>query len=53
MKKTQNLHFLLALGDTKMVMLKNDDQMDVYTQYSGNGKSPIMPQRVVDALASR
>jgi hypothetical protein len=53
MKKNLNLHFLLALGNTKIVMLKNKDKMDIYTQHTGKGKAPIAPERVLDALVSR
>ena len=53
MKKNPNLHFLLALGNTKIVLLKNQDKMDVYTQPAKKGKKPIAPERVVAALSAR
>ena len=51
MAKKQNLHFLLALGNTKMVVLKNDDQLDVYTKTTS--KQRIDSSRLADALSTR
>jgi len=49
--KKQNLHFLLALGNTKMVVFKNDGRLDVYTK--NNQKQKIDSSRLTDALSTR
>ena len=51
MTKKQNLHFLLALGNTKIVVLKQKDQLEVYTKQPG--KQTVDSARVAQALLSR
>ena len=49
--KKQNLHFLLALGNTKMVVLKNEGRLDVYTNRTH--KQTVDSARLADALNTR
>lgn len=51
MTKKQNLHFLLALGNTKMVVLKKEDRLQVYT--SDTKKQTVDSSRVAEALTTR
>ncbi len=51
--KFANLRFLLALGNTKMVVLRDEkDIHHIYTRNtSGHIKSPISAEHVAEALA--
>ena len=51
MNKKPNLHFLLALGNTKMVVLKRKDYMEVYTNEPV--KKTVDSARVAEALSAR
>lgn len=51
MSQRQNLHFLLALGNTKMVVLKEKDRLQIYTNPSN--KPTIKSSRIAEALSSR
>ncbi len=51
MTKKQNLHFLLALGNTKIVVFKQNDQLEVYA--NDKDKQTVDSMRVADALNTR
>ena len=51
MAKKHNLHFLLALGNTKMVVLNSEGRLAIYTK--NNSKQKIDSSRVADALSTR
>ena len=51
MAKKHNLHFLLALGNTKMVVFKNKDHLQVYA--NDTKKQTVDSSRVAEALNSR
>lgn len=51
MTKKHNLHFLLALGNTKMVVLKENDQLQFYANQQK--KQSVDSSRVAEALTSR
>lgn len=51
MTKKLNLHFLLALGNTKMVVIKDNDQLQVYSSITK--KQTVDSSRVAEALVSR
>ena len=50
MKNKTNLHFLLALGDKKIVVLKEKEQIHIY---SDDKKHAIHAERISEALSSR
>ena len=51
MTKKQNLHFLLALGNTKIVVLKENEQLHLYS--SNTKHTTIDSSRLTDALNAR
>lgn len=51
MTKKQNLHFLLALGNTKMVVLKDNNHLEIYS--NDTKKQTVDSSRVAEALGSR
>ena len=51
MTKKQNLHFLLALGNTKIVVFKDKDRLQVYT--NDPKKQTVDSSRVAEALSVR
>ncbi len=54
MKANPNLHFLLALGNTKVVVLKENDELKVYSgERKKRVRSSVAPERLAEALASR
>lgn len=53
MQKNTNLRFFLALGNTKMVLLEEDQEVKAYTSSPAAGKSNIRMQRIKDAVSSR
>ncbi len=50
MKNKTNLHFLLALGNKKIVVLKDNEQVHIY---SDDKKHTVHAERISEALASR
>jgi hypothetical protein len=54
MKTRSNLHFLLALGNTKVVVLKEKDNLQIYSgKRNENRYSSIKPERLAEAFSSR
>lgn len=54
--KPTNLRFLLALGNTKIVVLQNEDDLHVYSKNHTKAmynKTPIVPEHVAEALVSK
>lgn len=51
MTKKRNLHFLLALGNTKMVVLKQNEELQIYSKETD--KQTISSSRVAEALGTR
>ena len=51
MNKKRNLHFLLALGNIKMVVLKQDEQLEVYSKETQH--KTVSSARVTEALSTR
>ena len=53
--KTPNLRFLLSLGNTKMVVLKEADHLHIYSNQSENTarKEAIATERVTEALLAK
>ena len=51
MTTQHNLHFLLALGNTKMVVFKKDGRLDIYANSAD--KQTVDSSRLADALNSR
>lgn len=51
---TPNLRFLLALGNTKMVVLKDETDLHVYTnKFSKSTKQPIAVEHITEALLTK
>jgi len=53
MDKKQNLRFLLALGNSKIVLVKENDKLQVYSKHVDTRKYTINEGRVLDAATSR
>lgn len=53
MNKKQNLRFFLALGNTKMVLLKEEEKIQVYSKHIDTHKCTINEERVLDAASGR
>ena len=54
MKSNSNLHFLLALGNTKVVVLKEDNELKIYSgERNKHPRSSVAPERLAEALSSR
>lgn len=54
MKANSNLHFLLALGNTKVVVLKENDELKIYSEERNKRvRSSVAPERLAEALSSR
>ncbi len=54
MKHQTNLRFLLALGNTKIVVLKDEDDLQVYSNPENKGKKhAVAPERLTEALVLR
>ena len=54
--KLTNLRFLLSLGDTKMVVLQNEEDLHIYTNQStdtSRKKSTIVAEHVSEALLTK
>ena len=51
MTKKHNLHFLLALGNTRIVVLKQNEQLEVYSTESRH--QTVSSARVTEALSAR
>ena len=51
-KPSTHLRFLLSLGNTKIVVLNNDEDLQVYSNQAGKAraKHTIATERVTDAL---
>jgi len=52
-KQTTQLRFLLSLGNTKMVVLSNEDSLHIYSNQDAksSGKNVITSEHVSEALA--
>lgn len=52
-KQTTHLRFLLSLGDTKMVVLSNEDDLHIYSNQDvkSTRKNVITSEHVNEALA--
>lgn len=54
MKNKNNLRFLLALGNTKVVVLKDDNDWQVYANTPDKRfRTTVAPERLTEALAMR
>lgn len=53
MTKKQNLRFFLALGNTKMVLVEEQDKLQVYSRFIDANKCVINEERVLDAASGR
>lgn len=53
MNKKQNLKFFLSLGNTKMVLLEDQDELQVYSKHNNVNKCMISEERVLDAVSTR
>lgn len=56
MKSPTNLRFLLALGNTKVVVLKDQDELQFYAKPAAKrtkGKTSVTPERLAEALLVR
>ncbi len=53
--KTSNLRFLLSLGNTKMVVLKDENDLHIYTNQldKTKRKEAIATERVTEALLTK
>ncbi len=53
--KTPNLRFLLSLGNTKMVILKDEEHLHIYTNQPDktSRKEAIATERVTEALLAK
>ena len=52
MNKKQNLRFFLALGNTKMVLVEEEDKLQVYSKHIDTTRGTISEERVLDAATS-
>lgn len=54
-KKTPNLRFLLSLGNTKMVILKDENDLHIYSNQPSKTtrKEAIATERVTEALLAK
>lgn len=53
MTKTHNLRFLLALGNKKVVVLKEKDSFSVYSdKTTEKSKNSVSLERLTDAVSS-
>ncbi len=54
MTKTNNLRFLLALGNKKVVVLKDQDTLNVYSDNRpASSKNRLSVERLAEAVANR
>ncbi len=54
MKTKNNLRFLLALGNTKVVVLKDEHDLQVYANTPDKRfGTTVAPERLTEALATR
>ena len=51
MKNSNNLHFLLFLGNQKVVVLRDKDSVQLFA--SKEDKQQVSPQRVIAALSTK
>ena len=53
--KSSNLRFLLSLGNTKMIVLRDENDLYIYADQSkkADPKSTIKAQRITEALLSK
>lgn len=54
--KPTNLRFLLALGSTKIVVLQDDNDLQIYSKThpkTSRKKASIVPEHVAEALISK
>ena len=52
--KNPNLRFLLALGNTKMVVLKDEEDLHIYTnKTSRKTAQPIAVEHITEALLTK
>lgn len=52
MKKNANLRFLLALGNTKIVLVEDDQEIKLYSKHEDATKHAVSEDRVLDAVTS-
>ncbi len=54
MTKTNNLRFLLALGNKKVVVVEEQDKMNVYSDNRPSGsKNRLSVERLAEAVSNR
>ncbi len=51
MRTHTNLRFLLALGNTKIVVLKESQDMRVYCRHENPRRKTVAPERLTEALS--
>ena len=54
--KPSNLRFLLALGGTKIVVLQDDNDLQIYSKKAtrpSRNKTAIAPEHVAEALCTK
>ena len=50
MKKKPNLRFFLALGNTKIVLLEDEKELQLYSKHEDKRKSMVSEERVLEAV---
>lgn len=53
MNKKTSLRFLLALGNTKVVVLNDQEGLQVYADNSTSQKHAVAAERISEALAAQ
>ncbi len=54
--KSPNLRFLLSLGSTKIVVLQDETDLQIYSKHPAarpRQKQPIVPEHIAEALTSK
>lgn len=54
-KSSSHLRFLLSLGDTKMIVLNDEDDLHIYSNqgHKSAAKRTIAAERVTEALVAK
>lgn len=53
MNKPTKLRFLLSLGNTKIVLTEENEQIQLYANEVSSRKNTVQTKRVLDAVSSR
>lgn len=52
MKNKANLRFFLALGNSKVVLLKEGEELNLYSSRNGKHSGRVNENRILEAAAS-